>query len=239
MGPTELDQEVLSGRIGFRGEGGTAELWDDATSDFVEYAIPAGVTAPFAVDLAVLSAVVQVRPPAIRVNSLIGAFEKLLAETGDGKWTIHGAGRPMTLSDWKATVVKITEVRFTAKIPNPHWAGAPDLQTVMEQAEAEVINLELRNEGGLNLNADFIAQTEHHVVDRGYGEARYTGIAEDVSGLRETVYDTKLGTEETSDEVEADPSTGEVSREVLRGRLVAPIVREETDLRGRPGHDTD
>ena len=218
---------MLSGRIGFRGDGGIAELWDEAREDFVEYAMPAGLTAPFAIHLDTLQGVIQVRPPVIRVNSLLGAFEKLLADEDDKRWRVQGAERQVSLSDWKARVSKITSVRFSVRIPNPHWADAPDLQTVMEDAEAEVVTLELQNEAGLDLTAPFVAQTEHHVA-RGYGDARYIGTAEDASGVHETVYSTKLGAEEISDEEPADPQTGEVAPESLRQRLEGLAVLEET-----------
>lgn len=227
VGPTEVHNRVLSGRIGFRGDGGIAELWDEEREDFVEYAMPAGLTAPFAVHLDTLRGAIQVRPPVIRVNSLLGAFEKLLLDADDRRWNVRGAERQMTLSDWKAQVGKITQVRFHVKVPNPHWADAPDLQTVMEDAEAEVVTLELQNDSGLNLDAPFVAQTENH-VERGYGDARYVGVVEDVSGVHESVYSTKLGAEEISDEEAVDPDTGEVAPESLRHRIEGQAVLEET-----------
>jgi len=233
VGPTETRRHTLSGRIGFRGEGGFAELWDEATSDFVEYAIPNGLTAPFAIDLEMLTGLMQVRPPLIRVNSLIGAFEKLLADS-DGRWLIRGAARETSLDEWKSSVAKVTSVRMTVRIPNPEWQGAPDLKDILENAEADVVNMEMQSEAGLNLDSPFVAQTQHH-IDRGYGEARYVGVTHDVSGAHETVYSTRFGSEEVSDEVAADQQTGEVPPEALRERLVGSPEPEETGRHDAPG----
>lgn len=127
-------------------------------------------------------------------------------------------------------------MRFTVKVPNPRWQGAPDLQAVMEESEAEVVSLEVENEAGINLDAPFIAQTEHH-VERGYGDARYVGLARDESGVHETVFSTKLGTEETTDEVAVDPKTGEVPQEALREHLETAGYPEETGQREGEGQN--
>lgn len=233
VGPVERSGSVLSGRIGFLGATSVAELWDEERGDFVEHAVPQGLTAPFAVDLSNLRAALQVRPPLIRINSLIGALEALLSDEG-ARWKIRGVARQTSLPEWLQSVDKVTAVRMTARIPNPHWSGAKDLQALMESAEAEVVALELRSEEGLELDSPFLAQTQHH-IERGYGEARYTGVVDDVSGARETVYSTKFGSEEVSAELAADPGTGEVPLPVMREHLAS--ADNPADTRAKAGDD--
>ncbi|QIZ98635.1 hypothetical protein [Leifsonia sp. PS1209] len=223
---------VLTGRIGFQGESGTAEIWDDELQDFVPTAIPSGLTAPFAIDLVTLSAAMQPRGSVIKINSLIGAFEALLNADGE-RWRLEGLKRPMSLAEWKETVSKVVSVKFTIREPNPHYHGARDLEEIMNDFESEVIQLEARNEKkGINTQADFLLETEAH-IGRGYGEGEYHGVRGEGSDAHETVYSTRVGAEEESEEVPVDPDTGEVPSDELRGVLAKAQLGENNDTHGQ------
>ena len=233
VGPVTTESGALVGRLGFQGNESVTELWDEEAGDFVGLAIPTGMTAPFAVDLGTLRASVQVRPPLIRINSIIGALEQLLSEGGE-RWKVRGMAREMPLDVWLASVTRVTTVRMIARVPNPHYHGEKDLESLMESSEAEAISLEIRADGGVNIHAPFIRQTQNH-IDRGYGEARYVGEVEGLSGTRESVYSTKLAAEEVSDGLPVDEQ-GEVPSDLLRNHLARAqeqLSREE----GEAGDD--
>lgn len=220
----------LTGRIGFQGESGTAEIWDDEIQDFVPTAIPSGLTAPFAIDLRTLTAAMQPRGSIIKINSLIGAFEALLSAPGQ-KWQIVGLRKPMSLEEWKSSVSKITTVKFWIREPNPHYHGARNLEDIMGDLRSEAIQMEARSEAGLNSDSSFIRETEGH-IERGYGEAEYKGVRGKGSEARETVYSTKVGAEEESDEVPVDPASGEVAASALVEVLAKATQGENNGAHG-------
>lgn len=221
----------LTGRIGFQGEAGTAEIWDDDLQDFVPTAIPSGLTAPFAIDLQTLTAAMQPRGSVIRINSLIGAFEALLSAPGQ-RWQIVGLRNRMSLEEWKSSVSRVTTVKFWIREPNPHYFDAHNLKDIMEDVRSEAIQLEARNEAGLNADSSFIRETEGH-IERGYGEAEYRGVRGEGSEARETVYSTKVGAEEESEEIPVDPETGEVDPSSLVEVLAKTKQGENNDAYGR------
>jgi len=225
VGQTEERDGVLTGRIGYQGEPGTAEVWDDEREDFIDMAIPIGMTAPFAIDTRNLTAVIQPRNPNIKVNGLVGAFEALLTGTGK-RWRLEALRERMSLSDWKKTVSKVTFVRFTIREPNPHYHDAHNLEELMKQLDSEVIQLEARSDSGLDIESPFITETESH-VERGYGDGEYRGVSED----GESLYFTKVGAEEQAELRDVDLLTGEVSQEDLRG-VLRDTTRGENSAHG-------
>jgi hypothetical protein len=221
VGQTEELDGILAGRIGFQGEPGTAEIWDDDTKDFLHTAVPNGLTAPFAIDLKTLVAVMQPRGSLIKVNSLISAFEALLNQAS-GRWRLEPVRERMSLSEWKASVERVTAVKFLIREPNPHYHDAKNLQELMEQMESEVIELEAKSPAGLNLAAPFIVETEGH-LDRGYGEGEYRGETSEGST---SYYATRVGAEEQADLMDVDQVSGEVPPDSLRGLLADSGGRE-------------
>lgn len=228
VGQTDEVSHVLAGRIGFQGDPGTAEVWDDEAQDFLQTAVPSGMTAPFAIDLGELLVAIQPRNPTIKVNSLIGAFEALL--TGDGpRWKLEPILERMSLSDWKHSVSAVTFVRFTIRKPNPHYADAHDLEDLMNQFESDVIQLEAQADTGINLQSDFLQETESH-IERGYGDGEYKGIR--MSDGAETIYSTRVGAEEQAELRDVDQETGEVPPNVMR-RVLSEADEEENASHGR------
>jgi hypothetical protein len=219
VGQTDLENRVLSGRIGFQGSG-TTEWFDEASNDFIDISIPAGTTAPFAINLETLEAVMQAGSGQIKIRGLIGAFEALLADAGF-KWRIVGFSKTVSLAEWKTSVEKVISIRFTIKKPNPHYGARDSLKALMEELETEAIKLEAFNEHeGVNLDSEFVLQTEEH-IELGYGDAEYRGIKRDGGDVHESVYSTSYGVEEDSEEVPVDPGTGEVPTATLRTMISA------------------
>lgn len=225
VGRTTQVGDVLTGRIGFRGAEGMVEVWDDEDQDFREVAVPAGLTSPFAVNLRTLQMALQPRG-AIKLNGLIGAFRNLLTQEGD-QWRVLTPEKEMSFSVWRASVDRVVSVKFRLRKPNPHYQGTPDLEAVLEQAEAEVAALELQSEAGIDTNAPFVQQSQHH-VERGYGESRYVGLrGVATSEPRESVYNSNLGSEEEALEV-AVGEDGEVSQSDLSSTLALAAGGQDT-----------
>lgn len=223
IGKTQRDGDVLSGRIGFRGAEEVAEVYDDRVKDFREVAVPAGLAVQFAVDLAQLRLAVQPRGSAIKLNGLIGAFRALLSE-GEHTWRVSSPGKKTTYQEWLQTVDKVLEVKLSVRKPNPHYRDTPDLEALLEQAEAEAAKVTLRSDQGLDMASPFVNQTMVHIA-AGYGEATMRGSRQEVSGQSETIYNTVLGSEEQGAEVPVGEH-GEVSRENLVAVLAAPTAGE-------------
>lgn len=235
VGRTVRHGDILVGRIGFRGAEGMAEVWDEEAKDFYEIAVPSGLTAPFAVNLRTLQMILQPRGAAIKLHGLIGAFRSLLAQRGDN-WRIVTARQAMTFAQWRASVDRVVAVRFRLHKPNPHWQGAPDLEAVMEGAEAETAQLELHAQSGIDTASSFVEQSQRH-VERGYGAARYVGQrGGGTSDIRESVYNTDLGSEEEAIDLAIDGS-GEVTVADLVGTLAPTGEGQDTGDDGRTERD--
>lgn len=224
IGKTEEEDGVLTGRIGFRGTEGMAEVWNDEARDFEAIAVPQGQAVPFAIDLDGLRLVIQSRP-LLKLNGLIGAMEALLTED-QFRWRIRSPRAHMTFRDWRASVDRVTKVRLRVVKPNPHYRDTPNLEALLEQAEAEVVVMEMQAETGIDTDATFIAESQEH-IDAGYGEAVYRGESEG----RETVYNTKLQAEETYEEFDVTLE-GEVPHESLRAALHEQQTTGDTGIDG-------
>lgn len=211
VGKVELDGAILAGRIGFRGSEGTAEVWNDQDQDFEAIAVPQGQAVPFAIDLDGLKIAIQTRPQ-LKLNGLIGAIEALLSEDRF-RWRVRSTRAELTFAQWRASVERVTRVRLRVVRPNPHYRDTPNLEALLEQAEAEVVSMEIQSDLGIDTAAPFIEESQQH-IDAGYGEAVYQGESEG----HETVYNTKLQSEETYEEFDVTVE-GEVPHESLRTAL--------------------
>ncbi|MGW6035206.1 hypothetical protein ACWFOS_16255 [Gordonia terrae] len=222
IGRVQIRDDVLTGRLGFSGEGGVEEIWDDEAKDFRDQISYRGVTTVFAVHLEQLTGLVQDRAPAIKVDSALRALRLILNDGLKEKslhWKVEAYRRKPTLSEWRRSVTRVTKVRFSLSEPNPSWQGAQDLEDLFAQTGSHSATAIFENAAGLDVDAEFITQSQNH-VDRGYGDGRYTGVIEGPDG-EETVsrYNSAIGIEEQNDELAADPN-GEVSGEVMRAHLL-------------------
>lgn len=223
LGKIDVAGNKLAGRIGFSGAEGSADVWDPWQQDFLPVAVPQGHAVPFVVDLQTLRLAVQTRGSDIRLNSVIGAFQAMLSEGGQ-RWRVRSPKRTMSFGEWRATVDKVTSVRFRVRRPNPHYRGTPNLEHMLEQSESEVVTLEMQSNDGLNTDFEFITESQEH-VEAGYGEATYHGVSED----HESVYSTMLEAEETFEEAEVN-AHGEVPHESLKALLDEEATEGETGV---------
>jgi hypothetical protein len=133
VGRTEVDDGFFFGRLGFEGSG-TADLWNEEERDFEEARTPAGVAAPFAIELSNLKLVFQTRGQDIRVTSFIGAMQGILRDASGQDWRIETAKTEMSFRQWRATVERVTQMRFHIEPPNPNYQGRPTLQPGIRQS---------------------------------------------------------------------------------------------------------
>lgn len=230
VGKTQTEKNILTGRIGYRGADGLAELWNSELNDFTEIAVPAGLTSPFAISLESLEMAVQPRGSMISLNGVLGAFKKLLGD----EWRIETPKHEMTFEQWRQSIDIVTKVRFRITKPNPTYRGTPHIEALLEEAEANAARLELVAEQGIDTNSEFIRESLSH-VERGYGTARYEGVrnqgtAEEVM----SVYNSDLTAEEVAREVDTD-AHGEVPSTTLAEALDPHSELEDNHQHG--SHD--
>lgn len=222
IGRVHIRDDVLTARLGFSGEGGVEEIWDDEAKDFRDQITYRGVTTVFAVHLEQFTGLIQDRSPSIKVDGGLRAVKKILNDgitDKSAQWNVEAYRRKATLSEWRRTVTRVTKVRFSLAEPNPTWQGAKDLEDMFSATSSNSASVVFENALGLNADADFIQQSQHH-VDRGYGDGQYTGVIEGQDG-EETVsrYNSAVGIEEQNDELAANPN-GEVNLDVMRSHLL-------------------
>ena len=217
VGRTELEDAILYGRLGFEGSG-FADLWSEDEKDFQETRTPAGVAAPFAIQLSDLRMVFQTRGQDIRVTSFVGAMQGILRDATDQIWRIETDRREVTFTQWRSTVDKVTQMRFTVEPPNPNYEGRPDVERLIQGASLSAADIVLRSEDGIVTDADIVAQLLDH-AERGYGRDVAVGERTVEGEIVESVYSSELHGETEVIVVPANPETGEVEKDTLRQEL--------------------
>lgn len=205
---------IIRGRIGFEREGGTAELWDDATQDFLSTRLPEGSTSPFALDLETRVVAFQLRPGSIRRRTFTAAFQALLNRASEAtRWRVDDLVLRVGWDEWLSRVDRITEIRVRVERPNPRWGNRRKLRALVEQTGSELVTLAARapadSVDGLDPTKDLLGEAVEH-AEANYGER--TGVGEvDMPRARRRVA-WREGVEgvpiETS--AETDPVTSEV-----------------------------
>ncbi|MCQ4616902.1 hypothetical protein KBX29_08700 [Corynebacterium sp. CCUG 18816] len=212
VGKVEHDGNVLIGKLGFVNRPKTSEVWNEDKLDFQEFEFEGGASSTFAVNLDTLKLAIQPTTN-VPVTSALGAIRSLLSLEGE-KWTISPLKRSTDFETWRTTVDKIIRAKYKLRKPNPHYGEAKSLEEIMENAEAEVVVLEMSSRGGLDLDSQFLRQTQMH-TDRGYGEADFTGTRRSANGTNvETRFSSMAGAEEEAIEINAN-NDGEISNTAI------------------------
>ena len=218
VGRTELEDGILYGRLGFEGSG-VADLWSEDDKDFQETRTPAGVASPFAIQLTGLRLVFQTRSRDIQVTSFVGAMQGILRDATGQSWRIETDRRQVTFEQWRPTVDKVTQMRFTVEPPNPNYEGRPDLERLIESTSVSAAEIVLQSEDGIVTDADIVRQLLDHTETRGYGRDVAVGERTVSGEVVESVYSSRQHGEVVVAVRPANPETGEVERETLRQEL--------------------
>lgn len=220
VGRIEINDDVLFGRLGFEGSG-HADLWNEEDKDFQEARTPAGVASPFAILLSNFRLVFQTRGQDIRVTSFIGAMRGILRDASEQDWRIEAIRREMSFPQWRQTVERVIQMRFSIEPPNPNYEGRPDIERLIEGARLSAAEIVLRSEDGIVTDADYVVQLLDH-VERGYGSDVAVGERIVDEEVVEAVYSSELNGETEVAVRPANPETGEVEAATLREELTRP-----------------
>lgn len=222
IGKVQLIDDVITGRVGFSAESGIEEVWDDEAKDFRDQVAHRGTTTVFAVGLGNFTGLVQDRGSALRIDSAVRALQKILNDgikSKDLHWRVEPYRRKVALSEWKRSVSRVTQVRFSLTEPNPRWQDSQSIEDLFNATGSHSAQAIFANDAGLNVEADFIQQSQNH-VERGYGDGRYTGVIEMADGTEiVSTYNSAVGDEKQSEALAANPN-GEVDLAVLRQHLL-------------------
>lgn len=217
VGRTELEDNILYGRLGFEGSG-LADLWSEEDKDFQETQTPAGVASPFAIQLSHLRMVFQTRGQDIRVTSFTNALRGILRDASEQDWRVEADRREVSFTQWRATVDKVVQMRFFVEPPNPNYEGRPDIERLIEGASLSAAELVLRSDDGIITDAEIVTQLLDH-VERNYGRDVAVGERMVDGEVVESVYSSELRGETEVAVVPANPETGEVEKETLKQEL--------------------
>jgi hypothetical protein len=220
MGRIEhLPGALVTGRIGYEATAGTAELWNEQLADFEETTILQGRTSPFVINLPSARAAFQLRGSDIRPRTFTGNFQALLNEASPMyRWRVVEEIIHIPWTEWRTSVQRITELRLKLLRPNPNYGGRQQVEKLIEEINAEMVNMILRADAesldGLDIDAGFVQEAIEH-VQAGYGAYASYGEVEEEGETQPTAwYSDQEGTP-VQKTTEVDPSTGEVSRASL------------------------
>lgn len=217
VGRTEVEDGFLYGRLGFESSG-TADLWNEDDKDFEEASTPAGVASPFAINLSNLGLAFQTRGQDIRVTSFANAMRGILRDASGQDWGIESARTQMSFNQWRATVTRVTQMRFDLEPPNPNYEGRPSLERLIAGANLSAADLTLKSDAGVLTDAQIVLELLDH-VELGYGRSVAVGDRPINGEIVESVYSSELNGETEVVTRPANPETGEVERATLRNEL--------------------
>ena len=217
--PQLRGQSLLEGKLGFeRLAAQDVTTYDEALEDFVTQLTPSeqGSFSHYVLDLERQYMAFEERPPAIRRQSFVGAFNALLNQS-DNNLELSLVADEQSFAQWVESVERLQSFRAWLLLPNPIWK--PEVQAIrgiMESTNAKEgeVSVLAHGEGpGLDANAPLIDGTVAYSVD---GNARFSAVGE-VGGLRRQY---------SSDRHALDGSvveSKEDSSEVIWGRLLGVL----------------
>lgn len=231
VGRTQVEEDILYGRLGFEGSGLT-DLWNEENKDFQEAPTLTGLVAPFAIALSDLRLIFQTRGRDIRINSFTGALRGILRDASGEYWEIEVPRREMSFSQWRQTVDRVIEMRFHVEPPNPNYQDRPDLERLIEGANLSTADIDLRSDDGIVTDAEIVAQLLDHVNNRGYGRGGSIGERTVEGEIVESEYSFEQHGETEVVVLPANPETGEVEPATLREELTGHAEEEHAREHG-------
>ena len=205
----DIEDQYLGGKLGFsRRHAAEQVTFDESRGDFVTR-LAEGEQCSFAhfvvfceegADAAKI--VFEERPPDIRRQSFLGAFQALL-KVDDMSFVVDVDREKIEFSTWLHRVNRVVKFTGKARVPNPSWsADAEQIQRIIERTNADVIQIDAKvvtPEKSLDVEGSLLAAIVAH-SDAGYGEYSASG---DREGDR---YVYKDGLTEVMDDVAESPA---------------------------------
>jgi hypothetical protein len=226
----KLAAALVTGRIGYEATAGTAELWNEQLVDFEETTVLQGRTSPFVVNLPASRVAFQLRGAQIRPRTFTGAFQALLNEASSlYRWRVNEEIVHIPWTEWRASVDRITEIRFTLQRPNPNYGDRAEIERLIEEGNAEMVRMVLRADpeslDGLDIDSEFVSEAIEH-VQAGYGAYVSYGEVLEVGETTQAAWYSDQEGAPVQRTADVDPSTQEVSR----ADLAETLLEESPDV---------
>ncbi len=223
MGPTQVEDGYISGRIGFQAPGGTEELWNEEEQDFQEQQPLLGSTSPFVINVARMEVVFQLRSGRIRPTTFTSNFQSLLNQAGGRtwRWRVEPKIVQIVWEEWVARIDRISEFSIRIQRPNPNYQDREHVKELVEGTRSELVRLVMRaDEAGEGLDIDdaLISEAIDHAA-AGYGSYHAKGERQEDGAEVETEYRSAVGGEPVQGEVAVDPETKEAPPDALKELL--------------------
>ncbi|PGH41290.1 hypothetical protein COO58_25995 [Micromonospora sp. WMMA1996] len=224
MGRTSVRDGIVYGRLGFEKQV-DVDLWDDRSQDFTPSAVAEGMAAPFALRLADLMVVFQIRRD-IRVMSFTGALRSILRNATTDEWDVRSLTGETRFSDWRQTVDVVTRVRFRFEDGPTVPPRVDGLLHLLRQANGDLATLDLRGRVGIDSDCPLVKELLAH-AEKGRGELTARGRRAD-DGDAERVWASTLGGETVLNDVPVDTVTGEADHHALLDQIRLVAVAHST-----------
>ena len=164
---------VWGGKIGFIRQNVT-DYWDSKNNDFQDIPVEVGTAVPFIINVPQQLLSFQFAPGrSIQIYTVTTNLRALLNKPGPHTWEIDPLPTEQTYEAWRATVDGITKVRATLQRPNPTYLQTANIESMIEDFEADVVTMEAKG-NPINENSEWLEEAENH-VGAGNGGIRYQG----------------------------------------------------------------
>lgn len=192
--PRTVEDEFLVGKLGFTSVATeTRTDYDETLKDFVEQNLPArqGHYVQWALDLSSQIMAFETKPPDIKAQSFVGAFEGLLDHRPDLALTIEYIRESAKFYEWAEQMDRISRFRAVLRAPNPDFADLPrSIRNLLEGPNADRATVELGKEPGSTESLEIKDTMIQEMVE--YGQRGYsTVVARGAKNGRQRVFDSK------------------------------------------------
>lgn len=176
----EIEEDMIMGRLGYIASPNKIMLtfYDEEKKDFVDQAVDFSQINYVHWVLSYSNHVLafETKPPLIRAQSFIGAFNGLLGEHPEIGLTTEYITEPKKFFDWVNEVDRVYNFTANIRTPNPKYPERTDvIYALLKATNADSARIELKkekgNKGSLDTNT-----TIKQFVDYGYSEVKAHGM---------------------------------------------------------------
>ena len=204
--PQEVDNRWLSGKLGFERAVETEAIhYDETVQDFVQEEAQAeqGTFSHYVIDLQNQYLLFELRPPAIQLNSFVGAFKKILDLTRERhRFEVEVITDTQEFYEWLTEVDEVEQVRVSLRRPNPSFEDRTEnILGLLEETNAARIDVDAHAPEGESLQVpgtDLATMVDY--AGEGYGEVNAIGK----SNRTVRKFSSKSNTRSTSIEIVED-----------------------------------
>lgn len=227
LGPSRKQENTILGTVGVEsGDGGTVDLWDPKSEDFVRQTVPEGIKTPWAINLTTLRIGFQLRPGIDKRQGFCGAFQKLMNEAaGFPGWLVKPEVEPVEFEAWVDSLDRLERLSVRIDRPNPHYADRDEVESIIEQTHAKKVRIAAEARDGESLDPEgdeFLAEAIDH-AEAGYGEVSGRGHI----GAATSRFNSRNNQAPPDVEIPADAETGDAHGPSLRQAVGGTEVEDD------------